>query len=238
MRWGRALVVLAAVWVMACGSAGVRHRVRPGENLYRIGKAYGVPYQELARVNGIGNPDRIEVGQVLRVPHATRRLPVEVITPVRARADRPTPPELPAGRTPFLWPLSGVLTSRFGPRGRSHHDGIDIGAPTGTPVRAALAGRVLYSDRLRGYGNLIIVAHGQSYASVYAHNRENHVHAGDVVRQGDILAVVGETGQTSGPNLHFEIRKDNVARNPLYYLPARRGARTRLRLRVKEERDS
>jgi len=78
---------------------------------------------------------------------------------------------------------------------------------------------VLYSDRLRGYGNLIIIAHDEGYATVYAHNRENRRRAGDEVRQGDVIGVVGSTGKTSGPNLHFEIRKDNVARNPLFYLP-------------------
>ena len=87
-------------------------------------------------------------------------------------------------------------------------------------MRAARAGRVLYSDTLRGYGNLIILAHDDGYATVYAHNRENRARVGDEVRQGDPIAVVGETGTTAGPNLHFEIRKDNVARNPLFYLPA------------------
>jgi murein DD-endopeptidase MepM/ murein hydrolase activator NlpD len=202
------------------GPAGLRHRVEAGENLYRIGKAYGVSHQELARLNGIQDPARIEVGQVIVIPHASRELPVGVITPDRARADRPTPPELPAGPSPFLWPVTaGVVTSDFGPRGGSHHDGIDISTPVGTPVRAARAGRVLYSDTLRGYGNLIILEHDDGYATVYAHNRENRASAGAQVHQGDVIAVVGETGKTSGPNLHFEIRKDNVARNPLFYLP-------------------
>jgi murein DD-endopeptidase MepM/ murein hydrolase activator NlpD len=84
-------------------------------------------------------------------------------------------------------------------------------------VRAARDGRVLYSDTLRGYGNLIILEHDGGYATVYAHNRENRADLGDVVRQGEQIATVGETGKTSGPNLHFEIRKDNIARNPIYF---------------------
>ena len=68
-------------------------------------------------------------------------------------------------------------------------------------------------------GNLIILAHDAGYATVYAHNRENRARSGDDVRQGDVIALVGRTGKTSGANLHFEIRKDNVARNPLYFLP-------------------
>ncbi len=220
MGWRGVVAVAAVLAVVGCGTSGLKHRVRPGENLYRIGKAYGVSHGELARANGIDNPDRIEVGVVLVIPHATRELPVGVITPTKARADRPSAPELPSGPTPFAWPIAGgALASRFGPRGAGHHDGIDVSAPVGTPVTAARAGRVLYSDTLRGYGNLIILEHGGGYATVYAHNRENLARVGDTVKQGDVIARVGETGKTSGPNLHFEIRKDNVARNPLYFLP-------------------
>jgi lipoprotein NlpD len=161
--------------------------------------------------------------RVARGPTAgTRRAPPAGVLAARARADRPAPAELPAGPSPFLWPVPrGVLSSDFGRRGASHHDGIDISSPEGTPVLAARAGRVLYSDRLRGYGNLIVLEHEQGYATVYAHNRENRVRAGAFVRQGEVIASVGRSGRTTGPNLHFEIRRDNVARNPLFYLSAR-----------------
>ena len=214
------MVVLLA-GLIACGPAGLRHRVGRGENLYRIGKAYGVSPDSLARVNGIKNPSRIEVGQTIVIPHARRELPVGMITPERAQYDRPTARELPRGPSPFLWPVEGGrLSSPFGPRGESHHDGIDISSVEGSPVRAARGGRVLYSDRLRGYGNLVIVGHDDGYATVYAHLQEKRVQPGTDVRQGQVIAMVGRTGKTSGPNLHFEIRKDNVARNPLFYLPA------------------
>jgi len=221
--WQRGGVAMAVVFgLAACGGgpAGLRHRVERGETLYRIGKAYGVTYQELARVNRIVDPDRIEVGQELVIPHASRRLPVELITPDRARDDRPAASDLPHGASPFVWPVpDGVLFSDFGPRGETHHDGIDISSPVGTPVRAARDGRVIYADSLRGYGNLIILEHDGGYATVYAHNRTNRAAPGDEVRQGEVIAEVGDTGTASGPNLHFEIRKDNVARNPRFYLP-------------------
>jgi murein DD-endopeptidase MepM/ murein hydrolase activator NlpD len=214
------VVVAILAGALAChGTRGLRHRVEPGETLYRIGQAYGVPYRTLARANGIDDADRIEVGQVLVIPDAKRAVPVRVVTPDRARGDRPAPPEARAGAVPFLWPVEGGrLTSSFGPRDASHHDGIDISAPAGTPVRAARDGRVLFSDTLRGYGNLIILEHDGGWATVYAHNRENRADRGDAVRQGEQIATVGETGKTSGPNLHFEIRKDNIARNPIYFL--------------------
>jgi lipoprotein NlpD len=221
VRWGRGWLVLVMA-AAACGGgpAGLRHRVQRGESLYRIAQAYGVPHQTLARLNHLENPDRIEVGQLIVIPNARRELPVGTITPDRARADPPAPPELPAGPSPFVWPVAaGAVSSEFGPRGHTHHDGIDISSPEGTPVRAARAGRVLYSDRLRGYGNLIIVEHDGGYATVYAHNRENRVTTGTAVRQGDVIGAVGQSGKTSGPNLHFEVRKDNIARNPRFFLP-------------------
>ena len=121
--------------------------MRRGENLYRIGKAYGVSHTELARANGITDASRLEVGQRIFVPGGKRSLPVSVITPEHALSDAPAANELPQGEGVFIWPLaSGTLTSSFGPRGRSFHDGIDIGAPPGTVVRAAREGDVIYSD--------------------------------------------------------------------------------------------
>jgi lipoprotein NlpD len=214
------LVVVAAGALAGCAAKTLEHRVKPGENLYRIGLAYGVTHQQLAEANSLRNPDRIEIGQVIRIPGANRELPVNTITPIRARDDRPPLKDIPAGPKAFAWPVRGAsLSSGFGPRGATHHDGIDLAVPVGTPVQAARAGRVLYSDELRGYGNIVILEHEGGWATVYAHNQENLVRAGEVVRQGDVIGSVGETGQTTGPNLHFEIRKDNVARNPLFFLP-------------------
>jgi murein DD-endopeptidase MepM/ murein hydrolase activator NlpD len=215
---------------------GIVHEVRPGENLYRIGKAYGISHRELARVNNLANPERVKVGQRIFVPGGKRVLPVNVITPQRAVADAPEPHEFPRGEGVFIWPLaSGTLTSTFGPRGESFHDGIDIGAAPGTAVHAARNGTVIYSDTLRGYGNVVIVEHEGGYATVYAHNQENVVHAGDHVRQGDTVARLGNTGRTSGPNLHFEVRKDNIARNPIYFLPASETAARQTAQRAKDD---
>jgi len=224
-----AWVVVAALVGGGCGRTvapppvprpGIVHEVRSGENLYRIGRAYGVAHEELARVNRLANANRLHVGQRLFIPGGARRLPVNLITPERAFAGAPALEDLPQGNGVFIWPLErGVVTSRFGPRGRGHHDGIDIGAPAGTSVRCARDGEVIYSDELRGYGNVVIVRHHDGYATVYAHNAENLVHEGVPVRQGDVVGRVGQTGRTTGPNLHFEIRKDNVARNPIYFLP-------------------
>jgi len=99
------------------------------------------------------------------------------------------------------------------------HDGVDIAAPAGTPVHAAADGRVIYAGRFRGYGNVVIVQHANHYATVYGHNSVNEVHKGQKVFRGQVISKVGTTGRTTGPNLHFEVRRDNVASNPLNYLP-------------------
>ena len=237
LRWiGRLLLCVALGGAVAgCGGTrmvrrqsgrGFYHAVQPGETLYRIGKAYGVSYRRLADVNGIKDPSHISVGQRLLIPGARRDIPVDVIaprdeSPRRAQAD----PHLPVAQRPFTWPIhAGVLSSRFGPRGRSFHDGIDIAADVGTPVLAAADGTVVYADELRGYGRVIILHHAEGYATVYAHNRENRVREGERVRRGEEIATVGDSGRTSAPNLHFEVRKDNTARNPLFYLPPADGS--------------
>jgi lipoprotein NlpD len=227
-------MVLVIVVAGGCGAPiqtskgrgpGIVHQVRAGENLYRIGKAYGVSPQQLGQLNDLAAPDRLAIGQRLFIPGGTQVLPVTIITPKEALPDAPTPQEFPRGVGVFVWPLaSGLITSPFGPRGRGFHDGIDITAPPGSAVHAACDGDVLYADVLRGYGNVVIVQHAGGYATVYAHNEENLVHAGDHVHRGDTIARLGRSGRTSEPNLHFEIRKDNVARNPIYFLPGRRPA--------------
>ncbi len=194
--------------------------VRPGDNLFRIGKAYDVAYEELARVNRIKDVSQIHVGQRIFIPGATRQLPVETITPVEPSPATPSMPEVPDSSVDgFIWPVKGTINSGFGPRGISSHDGIDIGAPEGTPIRAIEKGEVIYSDQLRGYGNIIIVRHTGGFISVYAHNEANLVREGQAVSRGEVIARVGNTGRVTGPHLHFEIRKHNAAQDPLRYLP-------------------
>lgn len=200
------------------GAQGIYHVVRPGENLFRIGKAYGLSHEELARVNGIKHADQIRVGQRLFIPAATRQLPVELITPAEPAVAKPEPPSS-ASEDVFLWPVNGRINSGFGPRGSSFHDGVDIGVPEGAPIHAIDKGEVIYSDQLRGYGNIVILRHSGNMVSVYAHNEVNLVHEGQIVDRGAIVGRVGSTGRVTGPHLHFEIRRNNVAQNPLHYLP-------------------
>lgn len=198
---------------------GIFHTVKPGENLFRIGKAYDLTYEELARANGIRDPRQIIVGQKIFIPGATKQLPVEIITPSGGAATPPTATPSDAEEGAYLWPVSGSINSGFGPRGASFHDGLDIAAPAGTPIRAVEQGDVIYSDQLRGYGNIVIIRHGGGIVSVYAHNEVNLVRDGQQVARGEVIARVGSTGRVTGPHLHFEIRKNNLAQDPTLYLP-------------------
>ena len=199
---------------------GIFHIVKPGENLFRIGKAYDTTSDVLARANGIRDPRQVTVGQRIFIPGATRQVPVEIVTPAEGVATTPrSMPQTHGEEGAFLWPVNGSLNSGFGSRGASFHDGVDIAAPEGTPIRAVEHGEVIYSDQLRGYGNMVILRHSGGIVSVYAHNQANLVRDGQQVARGEIIARVGSTGRVTGPHLHFEIRKNNLAQDPMLYLP-------------------
>ena len=116
------------------------------------------------------------------------------------------------------WPLKGVLYGRFGKKGKEPHDGIDLAAPAGSPVKTAKEGTVLYAGEQRGYGNIVIVEHSSRLITLYAHNKELRVRTGQRVLAGQVIATVGESGKTSGPHLHFEVRLDGKPVDPLEYL--------------------
>ncbi len=133
-----------------------------------------------------------------------------------------TSSDVTAGCASMLWPVDGPLSSPFGRRDGRPHEGIDLAVAEDTPVRAACDGVVAYAgDGLRGYGNLVIVRHAGELATLYAHNRALLVRQGDPVARGQVIARSGATGRVTAPHLHFEVRKDSIARDPLGYLHAK-----------------
>lgn len=234
-----------------CSASSQMHTVRRGETLSEIAERYNMSTYDLARHNGLRNPNQLEVGQELRLlssgsrshrvaaVQSARRFETNERREARRRAfvNRPFTRGVPEEEVPedirrfpqereyhdgegfSRWPITGRLTSGFGPRGGSSHDGIDIAAPKGTPVSAVADGEVIFSNALHGYGNIVLIRHRNGLVSVYAHNQRNLVREGERVRRGTVIAEVGQTGRASGPHLHFEVRKDNQARNPLRYLP-------------------
>ncbi|MCG3172965.1 MAG: hypothetical protein GMKNLPBB_01137 [Myxococcota bacterium] len=130
------------------------------------------------------------------------------------------PPSLEGVKPDFIWPVQGLLSSKFGLRGGRKHDGIDIAAPLGTPVYAAEAGEVVYADeKYRGYGKLVLIRHAGDIITVYAHNHVIRVKQGQKVAKGHHIADVGSTGHSSTPHLHFEVRVSAKPSDPLQFLP-------------------
>ena len=119
--------------------------------------------------------------------------------------------------------MHGPITSPFGPRclngACGFHPGIDIGVSYGTPIHAAAAGKVIYAAWLGGYGNLIVVDHGNGLATAYAHQSRFASGSGQHVSQGQVIGYVGSTGYSTGPHLHFEVRVNGKPVNPVNYLP-------------------
>jgi len=118
----------------------------------------------------------------------------------------------------FIWPVHGPVVSGYGLRWGRMHEGIDIAAGMGTPIWAAAAGTVIHAGWLGGYGNLVVVDHGDGLATAYAHASAILVAVGQQVAQGETLSLVGSTGNSSGPHLHFEVRVNGSAVDPLLYL--------------------
>jgi len=119
----------------------------------------------------------------------------------------------------FIWPLRGPVTSTFGMRWGRMHEGLDIAPGYGTPIHASKAGTVILAGTMGGYGNVVIISHGGGFSTLYAHQSRLAVSDGQTVSQGQVIGYVGSSGHSTGPHLHFEIRVNGIAQNPLRYLP-------------------
>lgn len=130
--------------------------------------------------------------------------------------------KLQARTRAWRWPTNEVtVTSRFGARGRDHHDGVDLRARMSTPVQAAADGKVIYAgSKIRGYGRMIVIRHVGKLSTIYAHNSRLLVASGQRVRRGQRIAFSGNTGHSSGPHLHFEVREGITAIDPMLLMPS------------------
>jgi murein DD-endopeptidase MepM/ murein hydrolase activator NlpD len=198
----------------------ILHTVRRGETLWRIARFYGADVEEMIVVNNLEESARIETGQALLVPAPHRwpaspgPLPAETLEP-------PDGADPGAELTAVLrWPLHGAVQSRFGPRGRRHHDGVDIDGRMGDPIRAAADGQVRFSGTWGAYGKTIVIDHGGGLSTLYAHASDLKARLGERVRSGEAIARVGRSGNARGPHLHFEVRRQGRPVDPLSHLPA------------------
>jgi lipoprotein NlpD len=183
---------------------------------------------QLASINGLRSPYTIKPGQTLRLSSAkTYRSPPTTRTTTRATTRTTTTTRKPAAtsspldnrKVSWQWPVHGKLITTF-KSNKTGRKGIDIAGTEGKAIKAAAAGKVVYSGNgLISYGNLVIIKHNRNYLSAYAHNRRLLVKEGDTIKAGQKIAELGRTG-TDSPRLHFEIRKNGKPVNPLQYLPS------------------
>lgn len=197
---------------------GVYHVVEKHQTLYRICKTYGVDIKEAVSINRITDPSKIQVGQRIFIPGASKVLKVEIY--LEDVVEESTPQEKVVYKKPnFIWPVEGRLRDGFDDTEGKRHLGLDISSPAGTAIKASASGRVIYSgNTIRGYGNLILLRHSEEFVTVYAHNEVNLVEEGEWIEGGQVIGRVGQTGRATGPHLHFEIRRNNKAVDPLLFL--------------------
>lgn len=215
------------------------YTVKPGDTMLRIAMEHGQTVSDLVRWNLVDNPNRIEVGQVLRViPPAGGEVVVKpiakpqvVATPSASAASAPGAPTVaPAPTVPaskpitaeddinWVWPANGAVMAGFDD---VKNKGLDIGGKAGDPVLAAADGRVVYVGAgLRGYGNLIILKHNNIYLTAYAHNQTLLVKEDQSVLKGQKIAEMGNS-DADRVKLHFEVRRQGKPVDPAKYLPAR-----------------
>ncbi len=216
--------------------------VRSGDTLFSIAFRYGLDFRGLASANGIGRDYAIYPGQRLRLddsqsstraadpvaassppssPNNALSRPKTPSAPVAVKQrTSPKPQPMPAPVSNWQWPSEGKIVRGFN-SSQYAHKGIDIAGKLEQPVKAAAAGVVVYAGSgLVGYGKLLIVKHSDRYLSAYAHNNQLLAKEGETVRQGQVIARMGDSG-TDSVKLHFEIREDGKPINPVKLLPKR-----------------
>ena len=222
------------------------YQVKRGDTLHAVSRETGVSVSKIAQANGLRPPYTLQPGQRLQTPGgrivrqdwasdkhiqpsrtlSKNRQPKSIIAANASKRDvaditkQISYSPQASSDAMFIWPLRGNVISHYGigDLGR-RNDGINIAAPAGTPVRAAADGEVVYrGSELDGFGNLLLVKHADGYVTAYAHNDAMLVKKGDVVRRGQVIAKVGQTGAVATPQLHFEIRQKLKSVDPIAML--------------------
>ena len=210
------------------GETPVLYTIRPGDSLVSIATRHGSRVVEIQSSNNIPDADKLQVGDVLKIPGGHENAEIVQSASDLGRmvpSSRGSRSEISRN---FMWPLRGAITTYFAEKGpywsRGWHPGLDIAAPVGTPIRAAADGIVIEAESTgnnSGYGSYVKIDHGGGLVSLYAHMSTVRASVGDDVSAGTFLGAVGMTGFTTGPHLHFEFRQGGATNpiDPLAHLP-------------------
>ncbi len=221
-RWGVEPAAIAAAngiredaalypgqYLVVPSAEGLIHRVAPGETLWSLSRRYHVSVARLASANRISDPAALAVGTELVIPGDAAAL---------AQSSEGVQWAARGLGSTLVWPLLGAITSFFGARSGEFHHGLDIAGDYGDLIRAAERGEVVFVGRRPFYGYTVILDHGRGEQTLYGHIEESLVKVGELVDKGQAVARVGSSGRATGPHLHFEVRRNNRAVDPLPYL--------------------
>ena len=238
-QWGSAKAVApstAAAPKTAPKPMVCTHTVRSGESISRIALRYRVSRASLIDANQLVNPHALRSNQRLTVPGCqppvqstvgetpgtapdSEGILIKRVGPRRILTSLVLgTPDFRDERITLVWPVEGPVISTFGQRSRGWHAGIDITAEMGSEIYAAAPGTVVYSGWIRAYGQVVKIQHSSGFITLYAHNQKNLVEVGEDVEAGQVIAMVGRSGHATGPHVHFEVRRDGKAYNPLHLL--------------------
>ena len=180
---------------------GIIYRVSPGESVGSIARKFELKPETIMKDNNIEDASSLKIDQKLILRGAKPEFSYQ------DRLDQK-----------FMYPINTRITSYYGPRWGRIHEGLDFAAPMGSPIRAVSSGRVVYSGWATGYGYVVIVEHQRGLRTLYAHNSKLLVSVGESVGKGEVISRSGNTGNSTGPHLHFEVQVNGRPENPLDYI--------------------
>jgi murein DD-endopeptidase MepM/ murein hydrolase activator NlpD len=180
---------------------GIIYRVSPGESLGSIASKFKLKTETIMKDNNIDKASNLKIDQELILRGAKPEFSYQ------DRLDQK-----------FMYPINTRITSYYGPRWGRIHEGLDFAAPMGSPIKAVSSGRVVYSGWANGYGYVVIIEHQKGLRTLYAHNSKLLVRVGESVGRGEVISRSGNTGNSTGPHLHFEVQVNGRPENPLDYI--------------------
>jgi len=217
---------------------GVFHKIKEGESLWAISRAYNVSLEDIIEINDLNPSTILYPDDEIFIPNVKKSINKPIVSNSHINVDD-NKSKLKYRKAHYkntrksnnknlilskkyqnymLWPVNGIVITEFGKNGKFKSDGMDIAAPLNTKVVAIMKGTVIYSGNQPGYGNIIILKHSDKIISIYAHNNKNIVKKNQKIKKGQKIATVGNSGNAQRYQLHFELRKGVKAINPNPYL--------------------